>query len=121
MHEPISLTPVRFREELYSELDPGIVDVVRRLHWYGYVTTDSGDGKAKLDPNHPQHDPDCYRVPHVAIRPSEPKLAKGPNEARDVQALLDKEFGPGWYVEFTYVPCTDDCVILCSLNPEVEQ
>ena len=57
------------KDELdYSQLDPGIRETVRRLRYWGFDTTDSGDGHSKADAG---YDPDGFCPhPHVYIRSS---------------------------------------------------
>lgn len=76
----------------YSELDPGIRDVVRVMREAGFDTTDSGDGVSK-----PKDDMCVLEYPHV-FAVTEP--ARMVPEADRLAALL----GPEWDVDVSYSP-----------------
>ena len=93
MGGPLLLRP-RKENELeaidYSELDPGIRDVVRAMRDAGFNTTDSGDGVSK-----PKDDMCALEYPHV-FAVTEPALMIA--ETDRLGALL----GPEWHVEGQY-------------------
>jgi hypothetical protein len=76
----------------YSELDPGIRDVVRVMREAGFDTTDSGDGVSK-----PKDGMCVLEYPHVFAM-TEP--ARMVSEADRLVALL----GPEWDVDVSYSP-----------------
>lgn len=63
-----------------DELDPGIRKVVEMLNKAGFVTTDSGDGKTKIEAGWPEDE--VLDVPHVFIESNPGYLC------RDAQKLV---------------------------------
>lgn len=91
----------------YSQLDPGIRDIVRQLRDAGFETTDSGDGHSKaaeifdgeaLDYAHVF----CVATPGHLV--AEAKLL--------AQALNDLSAPARWRVEGSYSPADDSALLL---------
>ena len=93
----------------YSQLDPGIVGIVRVLRYLGFNTVDSGDGETKLVAG---YDPaEIIPYPHVAIATSEDKLIP---DARRLTRVLGKE----WTIQATFDPRDDSSLILIMKLPK---
>lgn len=102
-----------------AKLDPGIREVVRMLISWGFETTDSGDGKYKIEQGWDAEE--VVPMPHVYIVTSKDKLVP---EADRLVWLLDKRGvstgplahdGDGVYVEATYLPGSQISLI-CLFN-----
>jgi hypothetical protein len=79
----------------YSQLDPSICDVVRKLHAHGFETTDSGDGVSKPKELYDSAIP----FPHVVIETNPEMMV---TDAEIVARIL----GPEWNVEAVYQTMT---------------
>lgn len=80
----------------YDQLDPGIRDVVRAIHEWGWKTCDSGDGsKAGTMECALDH-------PHVFCEAKSEHGFALNLDAHALAELLIGRFGPGWYVEASY-------------------
>jgi hypothetical protein len=67
----------------YEQLDPGIRRLVAWLRENGFRTTDSGDGKTKLDAGFTEED-GVSAYPHVAISVAPSKLVREANRLADL-------------------------------------
>lgn len=98
-------------------LDPDIAGLVEWLNANGFVTTDSGDGHSKLEGAGSYDDPDCLRVPHVAIA-STPDTLRA--DADRLQLLLatsgvaESTLERFWQIEATYYPAGNGALILLT-------
>jgi hypothetical protein len=83
----------------YSQLDPGIREVVRLVRSYGFVTTDSGDGVSKVAKHGPMDG--VLPFPHVVVR-----LDDEATMIAETKRLgrLAQEIGPTWHVEMSWSP-----------------
>jgi hypothetical protein len=99
----------------YSELDPGIRDVVRLLRSWGFNTTDSGDGVSK-----PEDYEGVLRVPHVHCTLTGKQGLK--EQARRMHRNLRHLAGVSeddFSVEACFLPASETAVIsLFHLNDE---
>jgi hypothetical protein len=82
----------------YSNLDPGIRDVVRLLRERGFNTTDSGDGVSKVAKHGPMDG--VLPFPHVvALLDEETMISETKRLGR-----LALEIGSEWHVEMSWSP-----------------
>lgn len=89
----------------YTQLDPGVRDVVRLLRRQGFLTTDSGDGKSK--PQEWFDAGDAMPFPNVTIRVEREGLFTEADRLRDV-------LGDSWQVEAVYWPANGSCALLAT-------
>lgn len=102
----------------YEALDPGIRKLVRILRWYGFNTTDSGDGVTKFKGQ--EAPKDALPFPHVAMTVEPEQLVRTAKwlvvlfKALGVsigQMTMD-EASPS--IEASYDPVTDVAVIMIA-------
>lgn len=86
----------------YSQLDPGIVETVKRLRDAGFETTDSGDGVSKI----PQD-----RVMDIAHVFATVRLDKMMTEAIRMASVL----GQDWRVEASWSPNDSGVAATCAI------
>ena len=105
----------------YSELDPGIREVVRWLRDAGFKTTDSGDGVTKLAQGWPEDE--VMAFPHVNIESSLAYMLKETNEL--IRMLYEKRIqiepigGDGVSIQVTYDPADGSAsILLLGLNDD---
>jgi hypothetical protein len=89
----------------YNKLDPGIRNVVRLLHYWGYKTTDSGDGVTKLD------------FPHVVLNVHSRNVLWDANFLRGRLIAIGIDVVPhgpdgGVSIQATYDPSSPDIVVM---------
>lgn len=106
---------------LYEELDPGVRETVRRLRAAGFRTTDSGDGVSKLAAGWPEEE--IILRPHVFIsvdhwsdlmtttRTLYQYLLTRVNITSQSHALTENPPPREGYIEATYDPCDETCLI----------
>lgn len=91
----------------YDKLDPGIRATVRRIHSWGFSTTDSGDGVTKPAAG----DEDALDEPHIHIL-VDPE--RGIAEAARLRMCLSMHsLSTVGHIQFTYSP--DDGIGILSL------
>jgi hypothetical protein len=86
----------------YNTLDPGIVETVARLHRYGWVTSDSGDGVSKPEAER------VFHVPHVVC----PLGREHEGELTFCARELANVLGDGWVVEASYSTRDHKCLLI---------
>lgn len=99
----------------FDKLDPGIREVVRLLISMGFETTDSGDGKHKVEQGWDAEE--VVPFPHVFMKTSKERMVAEADRlvaelaGRGVLVgALDPD-GSGVYVEATYLPGSDIAII----------
>jgi hypothetical protein len=98
----------------YDKLDPGIRGVVRFLVEQGFHTTDSGDGRTKVEEYGGDEDGEIMTVPHVAI-PLDPTPAALAAADRLLRILkrAQVEVEP-CMIELTYDPVQESCILMLT-------
>lgn len=90
----------------YTQLDPGIQDIVRQLHAWGFETTDSGDGVTKFQVPEPERMDGILDFPHVVV--IFPEFEKDPvygvTRMNILQRFVHSVFGLNWVCELSWVP-----------------
>jgi len=98
----------------YEKIDPGVRRLVRFLVGWRFHTTDSGDGKTKLETFGGDLDGEILDVPHVfmSVRPIPSALAEADRLMAKLGAVGVKA-SPGM-IQLSYDPADESCVLMLT-------